>query len=62
MNDEDIDDGLSLMRSAGFDAAEASRIVIDVNLDRDDGEPVTPDIIAAYADLERRLIAATTVH
>lgn len=62
MHDEDIEDGLSLMRSAGFDAAEASQIVVDVNLDRDDGEPVTPEIIAAYADLEQRLIAATTIH
>ena len=58
MHDEDLDDALSLMRSAGFDETEASRIVVDVNLGRDDGEPVTPEIIAAYTDLEQRLIAA----
>lgn len=56
MDDEYIEDGLSLMRSVNFTATEAARIVIDVNYGRDKGDPITSDIAAAYADLEARLL------
>jgi hypothetical protein len=62
MNDEDLEDGLSLMRAANFGADEAARIVIDTNYDRQEGNPVTPDIAAAYAKLEARLSAAIAIH
>jgi hypothetical protein len=58
MYDEDLEDGLSLMRSAAFSADEAARIVIDTNEDRKEGEPVPAGGAGAYADLEARLLAA----
>lgn len=57
--DQDTRDGLHVMRTVGYSATEAAKLIIYVNHDWDtEGE--TPEKVAACADLEKRLTDVTT--
>lgn len=58
--DQYIRDGLFVMRTVGYSASEAAKLIIYVDHDLE-GRGETPENIAACADLELRLVAAASI-